>query len=95
VDERPVVDGTTVSADELRDQSRMLQDGRAEETAQARAELAATLDQLGDELAVLRGRVAATVRRAGIIAAGAAAVGTAMAVAARVAWVRSGRRIAG
>lgn len=90
---RPIVDGTVLSAKELRDRVREMQDGREEQVAQARTELAESLDRLGEGLRLVRARVAAKARHAGKIAAGVAAAGTALAVLARITWVPTRKRI--
>jgi hypothetical protein len=90
---RPVVDGTVLSPKELRDRVRDMQDGREEQLAQARTELAESLDRLGEGLRRLRARMGAKARHAGKIAAGVAAAGTTLAVVAGITWAQTGRRI--
>jgi hypothetical protein len=90
---RPVVDGTVLSAKELRAQVRALQDGHDEQVAQARNELAESLDQLGAGLRLVRARATAKALHAGKIAAGVAAVGTTVAVLAGLTWGQTGKRV--
>ncbi|MEK6441327.1 hypothetical protein [Pseudonocardia sp. T1-2H] len=90
---RPVVDGTVLSPKELRDRVRDMQDGREEQVAQARTELAESLDRLGEGLLLVRAQMSARARHAGKIAAGVAAAGTTLALVVGITWVRTGKRI--
>ncbi|MCW0214858.1 MAG: hypothetical protein OJJ54_15985 [Pseudonocardia sp.] len=91
-DQRPVVDGTRLSARELRARVRALQDGRDEQVAEARNELSESLEQLDEGLQRLRRRIGARARHAAKVAAGVAAAGATVAVVAGIAWVQTGKR---
>jgi hypothetical protein len=79
MDERPVVDGTAVSSAELRAEIAALQAGHDEQVAEARTELAESLESLDRGLRALRARVVAKAKIAGGVAAvGAGIVGVAV-----------------
>ncbi|SDF88900.1 hypothetical protein SAMN05216377_107213 [Pseudonocardia oroxyli] len=75
VAQRPVVDGTVLSSDELRAQVKALQDGREEQVDEARSELAESLANLDRGLQALRARLVAKAAHAAKVAGGVAAVG--------------------
>ena len=91
---RPVVDGTVLSPAELRAQIKALQDGREEKVAEARDELAESLDNLDRGLQALRARLVAKATHAAKVVGGVAAVGAGVVGAAALWWVRSGKGLA-
>jgi hypothetical protein len=95
VEQRPVVDGTVLSSAELRAQVVALQDGRDEQVAEARDELAESLANLDRGLQALRARLVARATQAAKVAGGVAAVGAGVAGAAALWWRRSGKALVG
>lgn len=87
VEQRPVVDGTVLSSAELRAQVKALQDGREEQVAEARTELAESLENLDRGLQALRARLVTKATHAAKVVGGVAAVGAGIAGAA-VVWSR-------
>ncbi|MDN5917189.1 MAG: hypothetical protein L0I76_19150 [Pseudonocardia sp.] len=91
-DGRPVVDVTNLSPQEIRARMVDLEDGYEAKIEQARADLAESIDRLGEGVVRLRERMVAKARAALPAVAGASAVGVTAVVFVRVRATRARRQ---